>query len=375
MMEERYLEDDMEAIVNTDILYEVLSRVDGVTLATAACASSPFHSVSNNEKIWERICYRKWPSTKDPEVNALISSLGGFRRFYGECFPLIVSRHPFVFDASDVTLKDEEDWFDDEQDMIEELSNTSLDDFVSIIDVVFREKPVAFRVLHGIPGASDLHGWFSSCPFRIDLLNCDGGNEDGIMISEDLPEVVSIERERKDGRLWKAIWEDIEVSWIVINKRTKQMANFASPRPLTGQRHWPSDNEFSLRFGSILPAHEWLSPKVVQCDVILKCKLLCDFGQSNMKSKSSLVINELSMQLEDMAGAHLNGRHSLLALKSALNCHKSTNHQKVLKSYGQYIRAQSELKEEKLKNEGSVDTICIICAIIVCISFLFFSLV
>jgi hypothetical protein len=370
----------MRVSVNMDVLYEVLSRGDGVTLATAACAGSPFHSISNNEKVWEKLCSRRWPSTRDPEVSDLIDSMGGYRRFYGECFPLIVSKHPFIFDASDVALKDEVDWFDDEQDMIEELSNTSLDDYVSVVDVVFRGRPVAFRVLHGIPGASDLHGWFSSCPFRIDLLSCSGygGDGDEILITDDLPELISIERERKDGRLWRAIWEEIEVSWIVIDKKTKRMANFASPRPLTGQRHWPSDTEFSLTFGSILPAHEWLSRKVVQCDVILKFKLLCeDFGcpllDGHMK-KSCLVITELSMQLEDMAGAHLNGRHSMLALKSALSCHKSADHRRVLRSYRQYIRARSELKEEKLKNEGWVDTMCIVCAIALCILFLVFSL-
>ncbi|KAI5078680.1 hypothetical protein GOP47_0006351 [Adiantum capillus-veneris] len=257
--------------------------------------------------------------------------------------------------------------------MIEELYGTSPDDFISIVDVVFRGKPVVTRVLHGIPGASDFHGWFSNCPFRIDALTYNDEDDEqafasGTVISEDLPLVVSIEKERKEGRFWKALRDDIRVSWIVVNKRTKQMANLSSWRPLCGQRHWPSDKHFLVRFGSILPAHPLLSRKVVQCNVVLKCKLLTNCSLTEAR-KSALVITELSLQLEDMAGAHLNGRHSVLALMEALSCRKSMNHNEVLKSYRQYIRVQSELKEEKLKSEGWIDTICIIWGIISFVSF------
>lgn len=366
--------DDVEVIVNTDVLYEVLRRVDGVTLATAACAGSLFYSVSSNEEMWERVCNQLWPSTRDPEVKSIVSSLGGFRKFYGACFPLIVYKQPFVFDASDTIMKDEEDWFDDEEDMIEELFDTSLDDFMSIVDVIFRGKPIVSRVLHGIPGAGDVHGWFSNFPFRIDLVSHSEEDEDhtstnDIVISDDLPMVLSIEKERKDGRFWKALWDDIELSWIVINKKTKQMANLASWRPLGGQRHWPNEKDFLVRFGSILPTHELLSGKVVQCNVVLKCRLLSNFSLAECNRASSFMITELSMQLEDMAGAHLNGRHSLLVLKEVLSCKKSMNHHKVLKWYGQYIRAQSERKEQKLRSKGQVDILCIICGILSFMSF------
>lgn len=363
----------MEVVVNNDVLYEVLSRVDGLTLATAACAGSVFRSISSDERIWEHICNQQWPSTNDPHVKSIASSLGGFHRYYTECFPLIVNKQPFVFDVADTTMKDAEDWFDDEDDMIEELYGTSPDDFISIVDVVFRGKPVVTRVLHGIPGASDFHGWFSSCPFRIDALAYNEEDEEqafasGTVISEGLPSVVSIEKERKEGRFWKALRDDIRVSWIVVNKRTKQMANLSSWKPLGGQRHWPSDKHFLVRFGSILPAHPLLSGKVVQCNVVLKGKLLSNSSLPESR-KSALVITELSLQLEDMAGAHLNGRHSVLALMEAMSCCKSVNHTEVLKSYRQYIRVQSELKEEKLKSEGWIDTVCIMCGIMSFVSF------
>lgn len=375
MTEALGLENDMNMQVNSDVLYEVLTRGDGLTLATAACASSVLHSIAGNENIWERVCNLQWPATKDPDVKSLISSSGGFQKFYSECFPLIVNKQPVVFDELDTTLKDAEDWSDDDEDTMEELSGTSTDDFVSIVDVVFRGRSVESKVLHGIPGADDFHGWFSNCPFRIDMLSYNDEDEDqaspsAVVIIEDLPTVTSIEKERKDGRFWKALWDDIRVSWILINKKTKQMANLASWRPLGGQRHWPSDNDFLVRFGSILPAHRLLSRKVVQCNVVLKCRIV-NVGRQDC-FKSSLKITELSMQLEDMGGAHLNGRHSLLVLKEALRCGKSMNHEKVLKSYHQYLRAQSDMKEEKLRSEGRVDTAYIICGILSFISLCYF---
>lgn len=375
MTEALGLENDMNMQVNSDVLYEVLTRGDGLTLATAACASSVLHSIAGNENIWERVCNLQWPATKDPDVKSFISSSGGFQKFYSECFPLIVNKQPVVFDELDTTLKDAEDWSDDDEDTMEELSGTSTDDFVSIVDVVFRGRSVESKVLHGIPGADDFHGWFSNCPFRIDMLSYNDEDEDqaspsAVVIIEDLPTVTSIEKERKDGRFWKALWDDIRVSWILINKKTKQMANLASWRPLGGQRHWPSDNDFLVRFGSILPAHRLLSRKVVQCNVVLKCRIV-NVGRQDC-FKSSLKITELSMQLEDMGGAHLNGRHSLLVLKEALRCGKSMNHEKVLKSYHQYLRAQSDMKEEKLRSEGRVDTAYIICGILSFISLCYF---
>ena len=33
-----------------------------------------------------------WPSTNREDVKSLISSVGGFRKFYADCFPLIVNK-------------------------------------------------------------------------------------------------------------------------------------------------------------------------------------------------------------------------------------------------------------------------------------------
>ena len=366
---ERRLEDIGKEMLNMDVLYEILCKVNGVTLCAMACSARVFIPISQNEQIWERICMLRWPSTRQQEIKSIIRSLGGFRKFYAQCFPLIINKQPFIFDVDNSGLKDAEDWFDEDEGdyLLEELSDTSPDDFISIIDVVFRGNSIGHKVLHGIPGSGDLHGWFSNCPFRIDSLNCnpndrrEGEGGGFMLIHEGLPTVVSIEKERKDGRLWRAVWDEIRVSWIIINRKTNEMANLASWRPMSGQRHWPSDEHFVFCFGSILPAHQSLMREVVRCNVVLKCKLLSDIRE---EESSSFLVTELSMQFEDMAGAHLNGRQSLLVLKEALNSKKSMDHEKVLNSYTDYIRAQSEFKEEKLRSQGRVDTMCIMCGIV-----------
>eukprot|EP00249_Psilotum_nudum_P018199 c26688_g1_i1 orf=770-1888(+) len=356
-----------------DTAYEVLSRVDGITLATAACVNKDFHSIAEHDKLWEKACNVQWPSTRGADVKSIVSSVGGFRNFYAECYPLVLSKQIAFSDAVDRMLNEE--WSDDYEDTIEELSGLSTHDFVSIIDVVFQGRSSYTKVVEGIPGASNSHGWFYNSPFRIDLLNFADGEDEhagqpSVTIDGHLPCVTSVEKERKDGRLWKALWEDVRLSWILVHKKTKQMVNLSSWRPLNGQRHWPSDLDFLVRFGSILPDHDSLTGKVVQCNIILKCRL--SSALLTEQGNPYLEMTELSLQLEDMEGSHLYGSRSLLVLKEALECNKSKNHMEVLHSYQQYLKIQSEMKEEKFRSESRLNTVCIISWIAAFISFFYF---
>eukprot|EP00249_Psilotum_nudum_P000569 c12578_g1_i1 orf=543-1502(+) len=307
---------ETEFTIDKDTAYEVLSRVDGITLATAACLNRDFRSIAEYDQLWERACNARWPSTRDPDVKSIISSLGGFRNFYAMCYPLVLSKQIPLSDTVDHILNEE--WSDD---TIDEVNGLSTYDFVSIVDVMFQGRSVYTKIVEGIPGAGDSYGWFYNSPFRIDLLNFGDDEEEqadqnSVTIDGHLPCVTSIEKERKDGKLWKALWEGVRLSWILVHKKTKKMVNLSSWSPLSGQRHWPSDLEFLVRFGSILPGHEFLSCKVVQCNIVMKCRLsnafLTEVGNPSLK------ITELSLQLKDMEGSHLYGRHSLLVLKEAL---------------------------------------------------------
>lgn len=63
-----------------------------MTLATAGCVSSNFWSMASNEALWEKLCNKRWPSTRDADVKSISSSVGGFKKMYAECYPLIMNR-------------------------------------------------------------------------------------------------------------------------------------------------------------------------------------------------------------------------------------------------------------------------------------------
>jgi hypothetical protein len=363
---------DRAVTLDDDLVFEVLRRVDPVTLATASCVSSDFRSMASNEALWEKLSAKRWPSAKDDDVKSILSSVGGFKKMYAECYPLIVNRaQPVLREEDDFVSEDCDLWWEDDDDLDEqEASDLAPSNLISIVDVVYKGKSVFSRTVEGIPGADDFLGWFSNCPFRIDLLKTPEEEDERwdsyenlnvVQIEEDLPSITSVEKERKDGKFWKALWDNMRVSWILINKKTKQMANLTSWKPLGGLRHWPCDEDYLIRFGSILPANRDSLCSAVQCNIVMKCRF-ANVGEGD-KLKTTLRLTELSMQLEDMGGAHVNGKDSLAILHRALSCPKSRNHADVLDSYHRYLKDQSELKEKKIRHEGRLDTAAVVSGI------------
>ncbi|KAL2535630.1 F-box protein [Forsythia ovata] len=356
------------ASLSSDLFYDILRRLDGATLASAACACATFCSISKEEQLWENVCSSMWPSTNRDDVKSLILSIGGFKKFYADSFPLIVNEVP-EFRWNDNFEYPEElteaEYYGD----VDELENISPSDFVSIMDIRYKDKTICSKVLWGIPNANGFNGWFYNCPFRIDLLAY--SDEVTLSVSDGLPPILSIERERKDGKLWQELREGIRLSWIIVNRKIKKAANLSSWSPLGGQRHWPTDKDFVVRFGSVLPAKEILPCQVVECILIMKFRVIRTEGEG---VQTTLKLTELSMQLEDMDGSHVNGRNSLLVLKEALSCHRSKNYNEALESCHLYSKVQMELKEKKMRYENTLDRIWILGGIATCIIFCFYCL-
>ena len=351
--------------LSSDLFYDILRRLDGPTLASAACTCASFSSISKEESLWENVCSSVWPSTNREDVKSLISSIGGYRKFYADCFPLIVNKEVGEYQWNN-NLQYPDDWTEAEYygDMIE-FESISPSDFVSIVDIRFKEKPICSKVLWGIPNANGYDEWFFNCPFRIDLLSCADrdDNNDGVVtlsVSDGLPPITSMEREKKDGKLWQELRDGLLLSWIIVNKKIKQSANLASWISLDGQRHWPTDKDFVFRFGSVLSAKDIFPSQVVQCILIMKFRVVHTEEEG---VQTTLKLTELSMQLEDMEGAHVNGRNSLHILKEALSSRRSKNYGEVLESCHMYLKVQNELKEEKMRNESRLDRLCILSGI------------
>lgn len=359
------------ASLSTDLFYDILRRLDGPTLATAACACATFSSISREERLWENVCSSMWPSTNREDVKSLISSIGGFRKFYADCFPLIVNKEVTEYHWNG-HLEYPEEWTEAEYyGDTNGLESISPSDFVSIVDIRYKDKTICSKVLWGIPNANGFNSWFYNCPFRIDLLTYAARDDDSegevtLSVSDGLPPIISMEKERKDGKLWKELRDGLCLSWIVVNRKVKQAANLASWSPLSGQRHWPTDKDFVIRFGSVLPAKDILPCQVVECILIMKFRVIHTEGEG---VETTLKLTELSMQLEDMEGAHVNGRNSLLILKEALSCDRSKNYSEVLESCHLYSKVQTELKEEKMRNETRLDRLCILSGIAAFVTF------
>ncbi|KAL5995901.1 hypothetical protein ACLOJK_025974 [Asimina triloba] len=353
--------------LSSDLFYDILRRLDGATLASAGCACADFCSISREERIWENVCHSLWPSTTSEDVRNLISSIGGYRKFYADCYPLIVNKDvPVVQWENDIEFAEEWAEADYYGDDVDEFDSVSPSDFVSIVDVWYKDEAIYSKVIWGIPDSDGVYGWFNNCPFRIDLLSYVNG-DDNHQAEVTLPAIMSMERERKEGKLWRELQDGIRLSWIIVNRKTKQAANLASWSPLGGQRHWPTNKDFLIRFGSVLPANDILPCKVVECIIVMKFRIISTEGEAE-GIQTRLKLTELSMQLEDMAGAHVNGRSSLLVLKEALSCRRSKNYSEVLESCNLYSKAQNELKEEKMRNERRLDKLCILSGIAAFIS-------
>ncbi|KAB2605288.1 F-box protein [Pyrus ussuriensis x Pyrus communis] len=324
------------ASLNTDLSYEVLKRLDGPALASAACACAAFCSISREERLWEYVCSSKWPSTNREDVKSLILSIGGFRKFYADCFPPYCNEEVSEYRRNDY-LEYPEEWTEAEHygDM-DEFESISPSDFGSLVDIRYKDKIIgsmffgAFRIQMA---SMVIQIMTTMVKFSSPLLM-------------DLPPIASMETEKRDGKLWRGLRDGLRLSWIVANRKIKQAANLACCYPLGGQRHWPTDKDFVMLFGSLLPAIGILPCQVVECILSLKLRVICTEGEG----------------FEDMADNYFNGRNSLLI------CSRNS---RVLSLV---LKVQNELKEEKMRNESRLDRLCILTSIAALVSFCYYVL-
>lgn len=359
--------------LSSDIFYNILRCLDGVTLASAACTCSTFSSISKEEGMWENVCNSLWPSTNRDDVRNLLKSVGGFRKFYADCYPLIVNKN-LALVPLDSFLEYLEEWPEaDYYEDSDEYDSITPSDFVSLVDITYNNKSIFSEVLWGISESDNLGRWFYNSPFHIDLGNSkvnDDAKKVVISLEDGLPSIKSVDSERKEGKICAELHDKLKLSWIIVNRKVNQAANLSSFIPLGVQRHWPEDNDFLVRFGSVLPADYALPCQVVECILLVKLRMFDDAVSACV----NLELTQVSMQLEDMEGYHLNGRNSLMVLKKALNSTKSRNYNKVLELCNLYSRIRSEIKEEKMRNESRIEKMCILSGIVAAVIFWFFFL-
>ncbi|KAL6003750.1 hypothetical protein ACLOJK_004296 [Asimina triloba] len=358
--------------LHQDLLAQIMARVDGPSLAAAACTCSDLRGVAHEEKLWKDVCHATWPSTQGKRAqNVLGSSAVCFSKFYADAYPLIV-------------YKESEDargrrW--------QQTTPVLPSNLVSFVDVYYKRVCIFSKVLHGIPGANDAggdehaccegrrqHEWFMDGPFRIDVLNYqdmmsssqdndddgDGSDDEGSEDGEAMGSLLSVpfveKKERGCGKLCRKLEENVRLSWVLLDTRTGRAVSLSSWKSVSVQRHWPSESDFLMRFGCVVPVEE----KVMQCGpaecmISVRCRLL--------EREGCLKWMEISMQVEDKEGAHVTGEKSLKVLEGALGCERSRYWEEFEKGYGKYVKEKREVRDKKLKSEQLVDRLSVLSGI------------
>ncbi|KAH7512201.1 hypothetical protein FEM48_Zijuj12G0065500 [Ziziphus jujuba var. spinosa] len=256
--------------VHPDIIQtHILTRLDGPTLASAACTSSQLHALSCQEKLWTDICHSTWPSTTAPRLRHLISTFpDGPRSFFSESFPPLSDLEPTTTTTASNTWR----------------YHHRPSELISAVDIYYRGKLMFSKVVE----TETVSGWFRCSPFRIDLL-------------EPKDVVTTPIRYPNGDNACGQLSEEFTLSWIVIDPRGRRAMNLSSHRPVSVQRHWLS-GEVHVRFASVLTGERGSSSEYVQWGIVVTC------GGSD---SGDMQVREVSLLAEDMDGMHLNGGDSL----------------------------------------------------------------
>ncbi|KAM1149845.1 hypothetical protein ACFX11_030313 [Malus domestica] len=315
----------ISAIHSDIITAHILTRLDGQTLAAAACASSELRAFSAEEKLWRDVSTSTWPSITDPRVDDLISTFpAGHRSFFSDSFPLL-DHSPSQYNPR---------------------CSSPTAELISAVDIFYKDQLIFSKVEE----SETESGWFLFSPFRVELLDR----------KETVP--TPIRHVGEDQKSLKNLEDNLSLSWIVIDRARKRAANLSSRRAVTVQRHWLS-GEIQLRFATILAGEK--KGEYVQCGMVVTCK-----GSEG----GELHVREVSMQLEGMEGNHLNGRESLVILQRAIEGGMRRKEVNEKARFDEYLEMKRERRERKERREKALDMICIATGVTIFLAFWSFVL-
>lgn len=193
-------------------------------------------------------------------------------------------------------------------------------------------------------------GWFRCSPFRIDLL--------------EPKDVVPTPIKHPEGEeACTEMINDMTLSWILIDPIGRRAVNLSSHKPVTVERHWLT-GEVQVRYASILAVDHGH----VQCGIVVRC------GGSE---GGEMQVREVSLEIEDMDGTHLNGKESLVFLQGALEGKKGTGINRVeegQRRYKEFVEMKRERRERKLRTEGALDMCCVAFGVSIFVAFCCFLL-
>ncbi|KAJ4903710.1 putative F-box protein [Raphanus sativus] len=240
--------------VHHDIIEaNILTRLDGPTLASVSCASSHLHELASNELLWSKLRRSTWPSTA-----TFSSSDEDSRHFFSDAYSVLDTAAP----VSD--------------------PDRPFPELISAVDVRYRGKLILSRVVK----TETTTAWFRSSPLRIDLVD-----------PKD-PVPTPIERGRWTEDTCRDLEQGLSLSWIAIDPTGKRAADLSSHRPVSAQRNWLSGGA-EAKFATVVGS--------VECVItVVTC------------GEEEVHVKEVSLRVEKMEGTHLNGKDSLVILRSVM---------------------------------------------------------
>ncbi|KAG8374070.1 hypothetical protein BUALT_Bualt11G0092600 [Buddleja alternifolia] len=293
----------------------ILTRLDGPDLASAASCSTTLRRLSSSDDLWSNICHSTWPSTTSPRATHVISTFphGGPRAFFSHVFPLF----------AEINLS--------------RSSSTPPPELISAVDVHY-DGNLIFTKIHETDTQT---AWFRCSPFRIDLLEA--------------KDVVPTSIKHSDGGGAAAM----TLSWILIDPTGRRAVNLSSHTAVAAQRHWLTGEE-QVTFASILA----IDRGHVEFKIVVTC---------GVSENGEMQVRQVSLEVEDMDGMHLNGKDSLVILQGAMEGKRGTGIKRVeegQRRYKEYVEMKRERRERKLRAEGVLDMFCMACGVSIFVSFL-----
>lgn len=294
------------AAIHPDVLRtHILTRLDGPSLASAACVSSLLRALSSEDGLWRDLCHSAWPSTRHPRLLRLISAFPyGHRSFFSDAFPL-----PGPGRLSS-------------QSRGRHHPGPPPSELISAVDVSYKNKPV-FSTAMDTDTSSSLFGW---APFLVDIEPC-------VLIPADFATEVRP--------------EDLTVSWIVLDPEGKRAANLASPRPVSVERRRTASwgELLQLRYATVVAGGE--------CAVVVTAVVTCG-GKRGGKAQ----VRDVSMEVEDMEGRKLSGDESLVILREAVGGGRRGGGSWETTSYEEFEARRAERRAGKERRERRQEMVC-----------------
>ncbi|KAL0324587.1 UNVERIFIED_CONTAM: F-box protein [Sesamum calycinum] len=344
--------------LNPDLLVEIMSRLDGSNLAATASTCTALRDAAGDERLWQKLCNETWPSTSNGHLQFQIASskTGSFKSLYTDAFPLVVYEVTRGVPKRIPTGTIED-------------TTSSPWDFISLIDIYYKGRCIFSKVVDGMIESmyrtcNNDFSWFLCYPFKLDLLDfyCPVG------ASHDFQDFGSTENNLSklplaaftgcEGRedLCNKIVGDLQLSWILYDKRKGRAVNISSWKPRSIYRNNPPEEGYVICFGSIIPIEDSRLPHTLaECVITVKCKL--------MIKQECIRWREISLVINDRSGSHLNGEQSMAVMKQALICPRSINHYMVELGYQQFCKQKIEIKLRQQQEESLANILCAAMAI------------